>query len=259
MTINYTQGQTLSRGDLDIFLTNTGGSPTNAYSITYALYYVDPSSGSEVLIGNSARTPVNPSVGEYFAALQIPPTAVAGDYRIRWTVKETSISAEQTVVQEFSVVAVTCDTQSTTTYSTCVQDLISKLRFLSRDNNPDKTYHFRPPTGEGAVGCYNQVFGHIWEDEELYEFLEIALWKWNMHPPETESLSTLDSLCSSKPVWRAAILWGALVNMAQALAYNWVSDEFSVVGDTTVTVMLPDGNVETLPIAELYQICKGAS
>ena len=47
-----------------------------------------------------------------------------------------------------------------------------------------------------------------------------------MFPPETEELSTLDKLCANKAVWKAAILWGGLVNAAQALAYNWVANEF---------------------------------
>ena len=93
-------------------------------------------------------------------------------------------------------------------------------------NSPDRNYRFMPPKSEGEVGCYNQVFGYIWEDAEFAEYLEIALWKWNAHPPETEELSNLDILCQQKPAWKASILWGALVNAAQALAYNWTANEF---------------------------------
>jgi hypothetical protein len=124
-------------------------------------------------------------------------------------------------------------------------------------NSPDRNYHFRPPQGEGSVGCYNRVFGYIWEDEELAEYLEMALWKWNLHPPATEELCNINTLCQRKPSWKAALLWGALVNAAQALAYNWVSDEFSVSGDTLVTVYLPDGTRVDVPIAELHAACKG--
>lgn len=225
MAVCFDQGQTLTRGDLDIFLTNTSGNPTNVYSITYAIYYVDPTTLAEVLIGSAARTPVNPAVGEYYAALQIPISATAGSYRIRWDIQELSSSPVQQVVQEFGVIASASSTTSST-YSACVTDLINKLRFMLRDRNPDRNYRFRPPEGEGVVGCYNQVFGYIWEDEELYEFLTMALWKWNTFPPETEELSTLDALCSQKPIWRISVLWGALVLAAQALAYNWTADEF---------------------------------
>jgi len=104
-------------------------------------------------------------------------------------------------------------------------------------NSPDRNYHFRPPEGEGVVGCYNQVFGFIWTDEELYEFLEISLWKWNMHPPETEYLSSLDAVCTQKPVWQAALLWGGIVNAAMALAINWIADEFDYsIGGISLTI-----------------------
>jgi hypothetical protein len=227
MGVVFNQGQLLGRSDLDLFLTNSSGNPTNAYAITYAIYCVDPITCDEVLIGSAGRTPVNPQVGEYYAALQVPPNAAVGDYRIRWTVTEYAGAPEQMVVQEFGVVGQGTDTGSGGgTYSQCESELISKLRFLLRDQNPDRNYRFRPPEGEGEVGCFNQVNGYIWEDAELYEFLEMSLWKWNMHPPETDDLCNLNTLCSKKPNWRAAILWGALVNAAQALAYNWVADEF---------------------------------
>lgn len=226
MSVVFSQGKVLERGDLDIFLTNTMGNPSNVFQITFAIYYVDPASQQEVLIGSANRVPVNASVGEYWAAIQIPSSAAPGDYRIRWVFKEISTSQNQGVVQEFGVVSVTSQT-TTNIYSPCVTDLIRKMRFLVRDNNPDRNYRLRPPQSEGTVGCYNSVFGYIWEDEELYQYLEIALWKWNAHPPETEELRNLDMLCARKPSWKASILWGALVNAAQALAYNWVSEEFN--------------------------------
>jgi hypothetical protein len=225
MGVCFSQGQVLGRGDLDIFLSNSQGNPANAYTITFAIYCVDPTTSQEVLIGSASRTPVNPAVGEYYAAIQVPPAAAPGDYRIRWTFQESAGSTDQQVVQEFGVVGADTAT-SASTWTTCQTDLVSKLRYMLRDTNPDRNYRFRPPEGEGTVGCYNQVFGYIWEDQELLEFLQITLWKWNMHPPETEYLSTLDAVCSQKPVWQAALLWGAIVNAAMALAFNWVADEF---------------------------------
>jgi len=227
MSIVFTQGQVLGRGDLDVFLTNTQGNPSNAASIAYGLYYVDPASCNEVLIGDSSRVPVNPAVGEYYAALQVPGGAAPGTYRIRWLFKELTSSPETGAVQEFGIVSSTTQTSTSGTLSGCVGDLVRKMRVLTRDNNPDRNYRFRPPQGEGQIGCYNQVFGYVWTDEEFIDYLEIALDKWNLHPPETEELRTVDQLCAQKPSWRAALLWGALVNAAQALAYNWVVDEFS--------------------------------
>lgn len=121
-------------------------------------------------------------------------------------------------------------------------------------NSPDRNYHFRPPTGEGEIGCNSQVFGYIWTDEELLAYLQMALDKWNMHPPETAELCTLNALCQKKPDWKAAILWGAVVHAALALAFNWVSEEFSVVESTLLQVTLPDGRVVSLPIQTLHDI-----
>src|SRR3989344_231536 len=221
----FEKGATLVRGDLDIFITDSDGNPVNAYSIVFALYFVDPTTGSEVLIGPSDRTPVNPDVGEYYASLMIPTNASAGGYRIRWVFQETATSGQEGAVQEFGVIGDEADA-TTDVYTECVTDLISKLRTMARDNNPQRNYHFRPPEGEGTVSCYNQVLGFIWEDSELAEYLEIALWKWNTLPPNSDKYRTIDMLCQQKPSWKAALLWGALVNAAQALAYGWVADEF---------------------------------
>lgn len=94
-------------------------------------------------------------------------------------------------------------------------------------NSPDRNYRFRPPEHEGKVGCYNQVFGYIWTDEELLEYLRISLDKWNMQAPKTPHLCSLNTLCQEEPSWKAALLWGAVVHAAMALSFNWVSEEFN--------------------------------
>ncbi len=133
MSVVFTTGQVLNRGDLDVFITNTSGNPSNVFQITFALYFVDPASQQEVLIGSANRIPVNPSVGEFYAAIQIPSSATPGDYRVRWLFKETSTSQLQGVVQEFGIVSVTSQTTSNP-HSPCVTDLIKKMRILTRDN-----------------------------------------------------------------------------------------------------------------------------
>lgn len=94
-------------------------------------------------------------------------------------------------------------------------------------NSPDRNYHFRPPEHEGVIKQFNQVFGYIWEDEELLVYIECALDWFNSMPPETESLCSIDLLVSQKPVWKIHIMWGAIVHAMFALSTNWVSEEFS--------------------------------
>lgn len=225
MAIMFKRNQTLGRGDLDIFLTNSSGNVADAAEISYALYFVDPGPPEvDVLIGDAVRVPENPAVGEYYASVRIPPTASFGTYRIRWTLKELVSSPEQTVVQEFQIVA--DGVGFTPTYNVHEREMIDKLRLLLRDQNPDKYYKFRPPEHEASIGAYNRVFGQVWEDAEFLEYIERALDWWNMQPPETDHFRTLSNLITQKPAWRTPILQGAIQFAAMALQANWIVDEF---------------------------------
>lgn len=226
MAVAFKRNQILTRGDLDIFLTNSSGNVANASSITYALYFVDPGPPeTDVLIGDPQRVPENPSIGEYYASVRIPTTATYGRYRIRWTLKEFVNSNAQTVVQEFEVVPE--NSVLGPEMSNGEKQMVYKLRMLLRDQSPDRYYHFRPPEHEANIGSYNQVFGQVWEDAEFLEYLERALDWWNLQPPETENLSNMDQLISQKPAWRTPILQGAIQFAAMALQANWIVDEFS--------------------------------
>jgi hypothetical protein len=229
MPVCFDVGTELGRNDLSIFLVDELGVPCNAAEISYAIYYVDESMGPpgvEVLIGPQERTPVNPSVGEYYAALLVPPGASAGDYRIRWTFRKSVGDDEQEVVQEFGVTNPQSQMSPMSMLSACEAGLVDKLRVMLRDNNPDRNYHFRPPEQEGVIKKYNRVFGYIWEDHELLCYLQMALDWFNSMPPDTSGISTLNQLCQQKPAWRTFILWGAAIHALFALSVNWVADEF---------------------------------
>lgn len=124
-------------------------------------------------------------------------------------------------------------------------------------NSPDKHYHFRPPEHEGVIGRYNRVFGQVWDDYELLEYLQRAVDWWNMFPPNTGNLCSFELILQSKPEWCTAILWAAISHALFALSVNWVHEEFSVGGETLVRVRLPDGSYEDVPISDLYEIIHG--
>ena len=237
MATEFHPGAEVQRGDLCVFFQDACKVRTNVYEIYYALYYVDPGPPeTEVLIGDPQRTPDNPEVGEYYAALFIPTDAIVGTYRIRWHFKEANDSSPATeIVQEFEVV--TKEMTVGCQYSQCVRELLRRLRIHLRDQNPDKFYHFRPPEHEGRIGQFNRVFGQIWEDEELIVYLETALMDWNAKPPETEGLCSLDALCAKKPVWAGYIMTRAMFYALYALAINWVADEFDYsIGGITLAI-----------------------
>jgi len=254
MGVVFRRGQELGRGDLDIFLTDDSGNSANAAEITFSIYYVD-ASGAEALIGNLNRLPANPALGEYYAPLLVPAVAQLGTYRIRWRFRRNLTSPFHTVVQEWAVVAETT-VDVPTQFSQSEFEMIARLRVLLRDNNSARNYRFMPPTHEGDVNAYNQVFGFVWEDAELLEYLRTGLDWWNSFPPETEGLRTLDLLVGSKPTWRTAVLWAAIVHAMFALTLNWSHERFSLDGCSVVSVFV-DGKKIELTIKELYDIVYG--
>lgn len=232
MPVSYYRGQQLGRQDLSIFLENANNTPTNAAEITYALY--DVTTGMEVLLGSPVRVPANPSVGEYYASVIIPLDANLGSYRVRWTFRETVNGPIQQVVQEFDVIDKA--TILSPQYTDVESDLIRRLRILLRDNKPDRNYHFRPPAHEETIQQYNKVFGFIWEDHELDEYLQRAMDQVVAAPPRTPFVN-LDQFVQSRPEWRTLLLNGAMMHALFAVMLNWVADEFDYsIGGVSLTI-----------------------
>jgi hypothetical protein len=231
MGTTFYRGQQLGRNDLNLFLDNAANTPVNAAEITYALY--DFTTGQEVLVGLPLRTPANPSVGEYFASIIVPLDANLGGYRIRWTFREIIGGSIQQVVQEFDVIdkaglstaSASMITGGAINATLSEMDLMARLRILLRDNNPDRNYHFRPPSHEETVQQFSRVFGYIWEDVELQEYLLRSLDMISASPPRTP-FTSIDQMVMFRPEWRTLLLTGAMVHALQALRLNWVADEF---------------------------------
>jgi len=248
MAVAFLRGQQLGRQDLNIFLTNSAGTPTNAAEITYAI--VDFTTGQEVVVGVPRMTPANPSVGEYYVSLVIPLDANLGDYRVRWSFRELVGSPLVQVVQEFEVIArqgehdghdeeehrrrhhhggpCNCPDRhhhDRHKFTIVERDLIRRIRTLLRDNDPDRNYHFRPPSMESTVRQFSQVFGFIWEDDELHEFILRSLDMIIAAPPRTP-FANVDHMVRSRAEWRTLLLTGAMIHALQAVRINWIADEF---------------------------------
>ena len=222
MSVAFFTGKTLGSNDLNITIRDTIGTLIDPYSLFYAIY--DNTTGVQVLIGSPATTPVHVSTGQYYAQWVVPADANIGDYLIRWNIQETSLSPVVQSVQEFNVVADNVITGFTGNPYT--DGLIHSLRILLRDNNPDRNYRFRPPSSERFIQSQTQVFGYIWEDEELLEYLYFAIDDFNTRPPVTD----IDiSQITSGPMrrWKTAILLRAGAFACFAIAMNWIAEEFS--------------------------------
>lgn len=226
MSVAFFRGQQLGPKDLDICLEGSAtGSPVAPAEISYALYYV--TSGQEVLLGVPNRIPETDLLGHYYASVVIPLDANIGCYRIRWTMRERIGGALNQVLQEFNVIDKALEGVPSTEIcmSGCEMDLVRSLRILLRDNNPDRNYHFRPPAHEETVRQYNRVFGHIWEDYELLEYIRSGLDMVSAAPPRTY-IPSCEVLARSFPEWRTLVLNGAMMAAIFALQLNWIADEF---------------------------------
>lgn len=227
----FYRGQQLGRNDLNIFLEASDGTPEDAAEIFFGIY--DFTLRSEVPVGSETKIPIHPSRGEYYASLVIPLDANIGEYRVRWSFRKTIGGPIRQVVMGFSVIdKVTGDISSS--FSQIERDLGRRLRILVRDNNPDRNYRWRPPAHEETVSQFNRVFGFIWEDDELKEYLERSLDMIIASPPRTP-FQSIDSMVAIRPEWKTLLLTGAMSFALQALRINWVADEWGYsIGGTSL-------------------------
>ena len=121
-------------------------------------------------------------------------------------------------------------------------------------NSPDRNYHFRPPAHEETIQQFNRVFGFIWEDSELGEFIERSLDMVISSPPRTP-FANIDQFCQARPEWRTLLLTGAMGFALNALRYNWIADEFSLAPETLVQILLPDEKETNITLDALYSVC----
>jgi len=219
VSVVFCPGQTTGRNELSIILTNSDGQRQDSYSISYAIF--DNTSGSELLIGAAARVPENPEIGEYYANFRIPDFAPYGNYVVRWTFKQFAGGPDHQVAQEFGVVPEGTQVTASSAYTTNQWGLMHSLRMMLRDNNPDRNYHFRPPSSQDALSQQTRVFGYIWEDAEMLESIERGLDVVNLFPPQTGY--TIGTLPRN---WTTITLTAAAVHALTALSINWVGEEF---------------------------------
>jgi hypothetical protein len=227
MAVAFKKGQVLTKDDLMIAVRNTSGDLVDPAIITYSLF--DYTTGVEVLIGDPNRIPQSTNTGMFFVAEAIPLDANIGEWVVRWNMRQRATDPIVQVVQRFQVVGDQVVTAVTTEPSEAV--LIRRLRFLLRDNNPDRNYRFRPPNSEKFIQSQTEVFGYLWEDEELLEYILMSVDSFNAAPPVTGITAS-----DLPDRWRTVVVMGAAAHACRAMALNWAADEFSVSGDEQLWV-----------------------
>jgi hypothetical protein len=248
MSVAYQPGHVLTETDLKIIIRDNLGELTDPYYIRYSIF--DRTTGLEVLIGPSDRVPATIGVGQYYASFTLPLDSNIGDWVIRWNFRENVGCPLVEAVQEFNVVSV--NTTVSITGSAVGDLLVRRLRVILRDNNPDRNYRFRPPAHEKFIQSQAQVFGYIWEDEELYEYLLMAIDDFNSAPPITGV--TINDMPDR---WRTAIILRAGAFACFAITMNWIADEFSVKGSERIDIKVGDGEVFSVTLEDLFDIVYG--
>ena len=202
---------------LDVFITDSNGFAIDPYHLGYGIF-INQGSEHVLVSGSNDLPPQQDAVGHYYPSWQVPNDALLGTYRIIWLMQETDVSPVDQIVQDFAIGSADAMPD---VYQPRVRGMITWVRTLLRDNNPDRNYHFRPPAHEHMRDGMTHHFGYIWEDAELYIFLEMSVGALNHAPPQSNA--TLPSLVDK---FRYPVAVGAAAMAITAVALNWVADEF---------------------------------
>jgi hypothetical protein len=224
MSVAFKRGSTTTSNDLTITIRDPLGNLLDPYRLEYAIY--DATTGVEVLFGALVNLPIRTSQGQFYAQISIPADVNVGDWRIRWTIQESSTDPVYQSVEEFAVVG--DNTVVSFTGNSGIDNLIFRLRRFLGDANPDRNYRFRPPESSKFIQGQTQVFGFIWEDQDLYEFILMAIADINYRPPVT-GITLVDILNNSSRFfsWSTIIVFRAAWYACFQQAMIWVSNEFS--------------------------------
>ena len=211
------QGQTLTKDHLNVYF-YIGGSLSDPYYVSYTL--LDSTSGTDEVIGLPERFPIKFGAGSYFAQWTVPDDEPVGLHKIRWRYKESATSLVKEDIEEFQIIPLCAGVG--TVYPPQIMYLIQHLRNKLRDINPNKDYHFSPPSSEGTIAGFTQTRGYRWADDSLYMHLVQACNYLNLIPPDT----SFDLLNVPAP-WQPLLLTQAMSYALYDLAILWINEEFS--------------------------------
>lgn len=255
--VTLTVGKTLTAGDLNIAVRDANGAMIDPAVIAYSIFQIDkqvaltptpaysydqqqpnhlPShtvNPEASLVYGPKQVPRRSGQGTYYVPITVP-TTWHGTFKLVWYLTQYAGGQENMVVEEFTVQNI--DPTSNSFEAPSVQmtpamvttskyaPAIMMVRELLSDTNPDRNYHFRPPTPSKVVAGYTTRVGYIWTDATILRMLMITISKLNTWNPMNLYNYTIDSV----PVdWGNAAAVGAAGRCLSAEGARWASDEFS--------------------------------
>jgi len=251
-----TQGKKLGPGDLGILVRDSNGALIDPAIIAFSIFQVTdkvPLTGQRaydydleqpnsmlvlpekdlVLASPPKMVPCRGSQGAYFVPMVVP-TLWRGIFRLVWYIVQYPGQPENRVFEDFIVQAIDPASSSFEAPSAIIAQrpvttnkyapAIMYVRELLSDTNPDRDYHFRPPTPGRVVAGYTTRVGYIWLDPTILRMLDIAIAKLNTWNPKNLTSFTLENVPRD---WGKCAAVGAASSCLTAEGARWAADEFS--------------------------------
>lgn len=230
--IAFSQGRPLGVADLSLTVRDEGGAPYNPDSISYSIFSVDPVSQAQTLVSQPNQTPGTTGTGAFYVPMTIP-SLWNGQYKLVWYISRYPGDPIASIYEDFQVVPFNPLTNSTEAMSVflalrpgmsaTVAEYVMNVRELLSDTNPDRNYHFRPPTAAKTVAGYTSRVGFIWEDPTIIRMLKMSIAQLNTFNPMNTFNFTIDNIPST---WAEAACLGAAAKCLSAEAARWAAEEF---------------------------------
>lgn len=231
--ITFPIGKTLGPGDLSLLVRDESGAPIVPNTIAYTIFGVD-AQGNRSLISDPRQSPTMRETGSYYIGLTVPASWGEGTFQVVWHLQQTADTPEGSVTEDFAVMAVRPGTNSLEAPSVLMAarlgvtqktvEMVMSVRELLADTNPDRNYHFRPPTPGKIVAGFSTRVGYIWEDPTILRFLKLCIAQINMANPKNYFGYTLDTLPDEN--WAQAAALGAAAKCLTSESARWIADEF---------------------------------
>jgi hypothetical protein len=231
--ISFSVGKQLGPGDLSLTVRDTNGQPQVPAYISYSIFNIGDKQPS--LVSDPRSIPANGlTTGQYYINTTVPTSWIPGNYRVVWYLQQNQDAPEVSIYEEFSIVltnAVASSLEAPSVFmskrlgiSENVANMVMMVRELLSDTNPDRNYHFRPPTAGKVVAGFNQRVGYIWTDQSILRYLNIAIARINSGNPKNFYSFTIDQIPET---WYQAATVGAASYALMAEAIRWNAEEFS--------------------------------
>jgi hypothetical protein len=198
-----------------------------------------PPEGS-TLASPPQQAPIRASLGTYYAKFTIPIT-FKGVYKIVWQLQQYAANCPQSyvhmdfIVQTIDPVDPAFEAPSMVigkmmgiadarTTPAMFAQAVRVVRELIADTNPDRNYHFRPPTPGKVVANYTTRVGFIWLDTTILVNLAISISKLNLYNPMNYYGWNLNTIPLD---WGNIAALGAASLCLSGESARWAADEFS--------------------------------